>query len=88
MSAEQSRQFKGYVLQHGESGVTAWLKDQKVGHLNVIDGVVDDVAVEPKHQEKGIATAMLQFGRQVRPISHNTEANQTPSGRMWAQAVP
>lgn len=88
MAIEQSRQFKGYLLQNSPTGVTAWHKEQQIGHLNVIDGVVDDVAVEPKHQEKGIATAMLKFGREHRPISHNTEANQTPSGRMWAQAVP
>jgi hypothetical protein len=85
---EKSRQFKAYLLTVGEGGVTATHKGEKVGHLNVIGGVVDDVAVEPKHQEKGLATAMLHFGREHMPIAHNIESNQTPSGRLWAKAVP
>ena len=88
MPVEQSRQFKGYTLRHSPSGVTAFHKDAEVGHLYAPEGVIENVAVHPKHQERGLATAMLKFGRQFRPIAHDLESNMTPSGHAWAERNP
>ena len=88
MSAEQSRQFKGYTLKNTPEVVSAWHKDTQVGEMYVPKGTIKFIGVDPKHQEKGIASAMLKFGRQFRPIEHDLEANMTPSGRLWAQANP
>ena len=88
--AGRSRQFKGYTLNVVDDGVRAVAKTgEHVGYLIVRpNNVIEDVAVDAKHQEKGIASAMLKFGRQFRPIEHDLESNMTPSGHGWAQANP
>ena len=88
MAVERSRQFKGYTLKVDESGVHALHRGAEIGHLFAPEGVIESVAVQPKHQEKGLASAMLQFGRQHRPIAHDIESNMTASGYGWAKANP
>lgn len=88
MAIERSRQFKGYTLEHIPSGVVARKGDTEVGRLDVHDGVIQNVRVDPKHQEKGVATAMLKFGRERQPIAHDQESNMTASGYQWAKVNP
>ena len=88
MAIERGRQFKGYTLLHTEGGVRALHKDAEVGRLDVYDGVISNVEVQPKHQEKGIATAMLKYGRERQPIAHDQESNMTAAGYQWAKANP
>jgi hypothetical protein len=47
---------------------------------------IGDIRVAPGSKRKGVATAMLEASRQIRPTRHSSL--RTPSGDKWAKARP
>jgi hypothetical protein len=61
----------------------------KVGELNWYGttGKVHHIDVEPEHARRGIATAMWEWGKEMRPRPRHDPSNQTTQGKEWAKSV-
>jgi len=95
------RSHKGYVLNYSNEvnrpntsrprlthTISATLRGKKVGHVEWDESPseVSDIQVAPKHQRKGLATAMYRMASDLptkNPIEHSDD--RTPEGEAWSQ---
>jgi GNAT superfamily N-acetyltransferase len=68
--------------------ITTTFRGKQVGHVEWFEHVpeVGDIQVHPKHQRKGIATAMYNMAASLptkSPIEHSD--SRTPEGEAWSQ---
>lgn len=56
---------------------------------NISPGKIYKVIVKPAHQRKGIASAMLDYARDLHPEAHIRHSGAlSPEGAAWAKARP
>ena len=71
--------------------ITASLRGKPVGHIEWDEHVpeVADIQVHPKHQRKGIATAMYMMAASL-PTKHEIEhsMDRTQAGEAWSKTTP
>jgi hypothetical protein len=68
--------------------IETYLGDEKVGELNWYGttGTVHNIDVEEEHSRKGIATAMWEWGQEMRPKPKHSK-DRTDLGDAWAKSV-
>lgn len=70
--------------------ITATFRGKTVGHVEWDENMpeVSSIQVDPKHQRKGIATAMYNMASDLptkRPIEHSDD--RTPEGEAWSKST-
>jgi len=94
---ELETEHEGYPIAVHPQGVVAFSRagDWVVGRMRTHpanDPVepeaveIGDIRVDPRAKRQGLASAMLEASRQIRPTRHSSI--RTPSGDKWAAARP